>query len=250
MKEICNIKYGPDDMHLIDLFLPEGEIKATYIFMHGGGLVGGTRRDLIPLYKYLSDRAIAVASVEYRLLPKYKFPVFIEDSALAVKCVLEKLIPEYHLAHKLFIGGSSAGAFISMHLAFDRHYLADMGHAPEEFAGFIFDAGQPTTHFSILMERGFDDKRCIIDDTAALYYIKDASPMKPLLYIGAEFDLPARNEQNALMRRVLINYGYPEDMIETVNFPGFEHTGYCFDAKEDGSYEYGRVCAEFILKNR
>ena len=40
-----------------------------------------------------------------------------------------------------------------------------------DFAGFIHDAGQPTSHFNVLKELGKDSKRIIVDETAPMYFV-------------------------------------------------------------------------------
>lgn len=247
MKSIRDICYGPDEAQRLDLHIPDGA-RATYIFIHGGGLASGDKAGDSALFDYLTARGIAVASLNYRMLPGARFPEFVEDCAQAAALLVRDILPSYGLGGHVVLGGSSAGAFISMLLAFDRHYLEARGLEPEAFDGFLFDAGQPTCHFALLRERGLDMRRQIIDETAPLYHVQDARPGKPLLFITAGDDMPARVEQNALMRRALINYGYPEHMIESRTLEGYQHCGYCADVRPDGSYAYGAICADFILR--
>lgn len=246
MRNICDIQYGSDATRALDIHLPDAP-RATYVFIHGGGLTGGDKADDKALFERLAAQGVATVSVNYRLIPAARFPEFIEDCAQALAWVRGNLA-HYGLDGRIVLGGSSAGAYISMMLAFDRRYLAAQGIAPEDMRGFIFDAGQPTTHFELLRQRGMDEKRLIVDETAPLYHICDARPGRPLLIITAENDMPARVEQNALMRRVLLNYGYPEALIEQHMMKGYGHCGYCGDVKPDGSFAYGDICADFILR--
>ncbi len=245
MQRVCDLVYG-DAGQRLDAYLPDAP-RATYVYLHGGGLVSGDKADNPALFEHLAARGIATVSVNYRLLPEADYPAAIEDGAQALRWALSGgagLLP----GTGCVLGGSSAGAYISMMLAFDRRYLAARGLEPEALRGFIFDAGQPTTHYELLSRRGFDPRRIVVDEAAPLYHISDARPGRPLLVLTAEFDMPARVEQNALMRRVLLNYGYPESMIELHTLPGYQHTGYCCDIKPDGRYQYGDLCAEFILR--
>lgn len=247
MKTIADIRYGEHPMQLIDLYLPDGEVKAVYIYLHGGGLVHGSRRidseGGIP--RQFTAQGIAVASVEYRMMPDFHYPVFVEDSALACAYVKKTLEKEYGFPGRTVIGGSSAGGYLTMMLALDRHFLADVGMTPEDFDGFIFDDGQPTTHFAVLSERGFDAKRVIIDETAPLYHVQDARPGKPVLVFTAEFDMENRVEQNQLLIRAMKNFGYPEELIEYHHMLGYKHCGY-INAGPSGSNFYGEKCIAFI----
>lgn len=246
MRSISNLQYGPGPAHVLDMHLPDAP-RATYVFMHGGGLTGGDKTDNMALFERLAARGIATVSVNYRLMPSARYPEFIDDCALALRWTLDNRA-RCGLSGNVALGGSSAGAYISMLLAFDRRYLAAQGIAPEELCGFIFDAGQPTTHFELLRRRGLDEKRLIVDEAAPLYHICDARPGRPLLIITAEDDMPARVEQNALMYRVLVNYGYPSSLIERRTMPGYGHCGYCGDVRPDGRFDYGDLCADFILR--
>lgn len=241
-----DISYGGDPGQKLDFLLPD-DARAAYVFMHGGGLEGGDKADNAALFDFLTARGIAVISLNYRMLPKAHFPDFVCDGALAVRMALLKLLSAHGLDGRTVLGGSSAGAFIAMLLAFDRSYLAEQSLEPEMLRGFLFDAGQPTCHFALLRERGLDERRVLIDETAPLYHIRDARPARPLMFLTAENDMPGRKEQNALMRRTLINFGYPQHMIESHELPGYGHCGYCGDARPDG-FAYGELCADFILR--
>ena len=55
-----------------------------------------------------------------------------------------------------------------MMLMLDAHWLARLDMSPADAAGFIFNAGQPTTHYNVLRERGMDPKRVVVDEAAPL----------------------------------------------------------------------------------
>jgi len=55
------------------------------IFVHGGGLTSGDKSDINPVFlNALASAGYAVASVNYRLAPQYKFPAQIEDLKCAI----------------------------------------------------------------------------------------------------------------------------------------------------------------------
>lgn len=67
------VPYGPDPMHVIDVFMPESATPtAAVLYIHGGGFINGSRRDAYDgsasaLHQVL-DAGIAWIGVEYRLL--------------------------------------------------------------------------------------------------------------------------------------------------------------------------------------
>jgi acetyl esterase/lipase len=64
-----------------DLHRPEIDGRLPFVFwIHGGGLIGGSRRDLLPRHRnaYLS-LGLAVLAVDYRLAPETQLPQIVED---------------------------------------------------------------------------------------------------------------------------------------------------------------------------
>ena len=236
MKEFFDIDYSGlnDEMRRLDIFAPEGPCRATVIWTHGGGLESGSRKGFDGIAEQLCGEGIAFVSVEYRMYPKAAFPDFVEDSAKACRWVFDHAA-EYGLSGRVFFGGSSAGGYLTLMLMFARRFLEAEGLRPEDFAGFIPDAGQPTTHFNILKYRGEDPRLIRVDEAAPIYYITDEKPDRPMLVIYAENDLPARPEQNRLMLAAMKHFGHDMTKVETVYMEGYGHCGYCSE-KKDGRY--------------
>lgn len=246
MRSYLNISYGPHTRHELDIHLPdEGTpVRAAFLYFHGGGLEGGTRQIKKEAYR-LPDNGIAFITASYRIYPDAKFPDFVEDSALAVAWVKEHL-KEYADCDKLFVGGSSAGGWLSMMLYFDPHYLADQGVDADSLSGYVFNAGQPTTHFNVLRERGMNSSLIRVDEAAPVYFVDDAlikRPALPLFFITAEHDMPCRPEQTAMMLKTLEMLGYPQDKISSYTFPGFKHCKYNWNE------EFTQLLIDFMLKN-
>lgn len=125
MRCIFDREYAPGCA--LDIYLPDNEVKAIIIYFHGGGLEAGDKKDAAVFADYLADRGIALISPNYRMYPGAKYPEFIEDAALAVKWAFDHM-PDYTPCRKFFIGGSSAGGYLSMMLCFDRQYLGEAWH--------------------------------------------------------------------------------------------------------------------------
>ncbi len=203
------------------------------------------------MIKLAATYGIAVATADYRMYPNAKYPDFIEDSADAVGFVKE-YNQKHHMFSEYYVGGSSAGAYLTMMLFFDRSYLSKRGMAVEEISGYIFDAGQPTTHFKVLEERG-QDPRCVrIDEAAPLYYInreyehKARQPRIMILY--SDHDIPNRLEQNQMLYRTMAVFNYDMDKVVMKCFEGFEHCAYYGALQEDDSYMLMKLFADFICK--
>ncbi|MBQ7373745.1 MAG: alpha/beta hydrolase [Clostridia bacterium] len=226
----------------LDLHLPESREFDLFVYFHGGGLTSGSRKGVEIFAKTLAKRNIATASVDYSLYPNAKFPDFIKDCALSIRWLKDN-IAKYGICNRVFVGGSSAGGYISMMLCFDDKYLNGVGLTPTDIAGYIHDAGQPTAHFNVLLEYGVDSRRIIVDKTAPLYFVGLAKKYSPILFIVSDNDLPCRYEQTMLMIKTLERFGYKDSVfLEIVKG---NHVEYVEKADENGDGILGNI----ILKH-
>lgn len=248
MKVIEDIFYtrANSPMQSLDVYLPDCESFPVVIYFHYGGFTGGDKKGykFIP---YLVERGIAVISANYRLYPEASFPDFIRDGAMVVNWA-KKHMSEYGNVTGYFIGGSSAGGYLSMLLCFDKKYLKMHKIDSDEIDGYIMDAGQPTTHFNVMVERGFDKRRVVIDEAAPIYHISENRQYPPMQIVVAENDLRNRNEQNALLVSTLKHFGCDEENIDYRVMPGYKHVGYVNMITEDNKSVFADVILEFVTK--
>ena len=80
------------------------------MYVHGGGMTAGDKSDLDPVFlDALASAGYAVASVDYRLAPGFRFPAQIEDVKCAIRYLRAKA-PKYGLkASEIFAFGTSVG---------------------------------------------------------------------------------------------------------------------------------------------
>ena len=220
-----NIPYGKLSEQKLDYYKTENaESSPLFVYFHGGGLECGDRSNGTPIaFEYLANRGISVVSADYRMYPS-----------------------------ALYVGGQSAGGYISMMLAFDKRYLAAHGidcADKNQIAGFYLDAGQPTVHYNVLRERGLDTRLIRVDEAAPVYFIEE--PAHPELLPRYEItvsdnDMVCRLEQNMMLRRTMLHVGYPEDKVKLVIMEGYTHCGYGGVIDEDGLSKYGKMVEKFI----
>ncbi|MBQ8207880.1 MAG: alpha/beta hydrolase [Clostridia bacterium] len=251
MRLIENIKYGNDNpAQLIDLYLPDNVIDGetpVFVYFHGGGIENGSRKNMEVLCEYLTAHGIAVASADYIMYPEAKYPEFIEDSALAVAWAKKNLCDggEYGNFGKLYIGGSSAGGYLSMMLCFDGKYLGKYGIAPASVGGYVHDAGQPTAHFNVLKYRGIDSRRIIVDESAPLFHFGTAKELAPMIFIASDGDMENRYEQTMLVMSTLKHFRYDESKIRLKVMHG-GHCHYVHQKDENDESVFGKICEEFF----
>lgn len=200
----------------LDLFLPalkEGDSCPIVIWCHGGGLTGGDKSDADAFGMCLLRSGIAMASVNYRLSPSVKYPAYVEDVATAISWT-QKNIVEPRLHGKIFIGGHSAGAYMSGLLAMDERYLRAKGVDPQTLGGAILLSGQVMTHFTVRAERGQDQNRIISDEASPAYYTRKET--MPLLLLIGDQDWPTRLEENYYFAAALKTSGNMKYEIHTI----------------------------------
>jgi len=231
VKEFIDIVYDKELDLKLDLYLPESNpTGAVFIFFHGGGFEDYRQKDMgAPLSRELAAQGIACVNPAYRHYPNAHFPDYIEDGAKAVAWTI-KNIQKYSPCNKVFIGGHSAGAYLSMLLCFDHHYLESHGINPmEDIAGYLFASGQPTTHFNILKERGIDSRAVVVDECSPLFHVREKGA--PLLVMCTDKDIENRKEQTDLFVSTLKSFHY-ESSVEYLLVEGYGHNDYLFPDEE------------------
>ncbi|MBE6560507.1 MAG: alpha/beta hydrolase [Ruminococcaceae bacterium] len=244
-----DLVYGAYPSSVVDVY-HAGDDAPLFVYFHGGGIEKGSKSNGKSGWaKELMASGISVADANYRMYPDNTFPSFLEDAA---ECVAwcRKNVPH----SKIYVGGSSAGGYITMMLAFDPKYLGAFGincADEDDIAGYFFDAGQPTVHFNVLKYSGEDSRLIRVDERSALWFIKQAeNPEKLPRYelIVSEKDIYNRVEQNQLLYRTLLHFKYPEEKLGYTYMEGFGHCGYVGKQKEDGTHLFAQMVRNFINK--
>lgn len=240
ISDICYGKAGHVEQHL-DLYLPDSDSFKVFVYMHGGGIEAGDKAGKSAVVgKYVAEHGIAFVSINYRMYPQAVYPEFLRDGAEAIDWVY-KHIGEYGNCEGIYVGGSSAGGYMSMMLCFDQKYLAPYKLPEGIIKGYIHDAGQPTTHFNVLRERGLDSRLVIVDEAAPLYYIGREKEYPPMLFIVSDNDMKNRYEQIQLVLSTMKHFGYDEGKIDYRLMHG-THCHY------SGTEAFGEIICDFVCK--
>jgi len=234
------------DRCYLDLRIPDGKEEFDcFVYIHGGGLVNGGSWE--PFLDPLAELGVAVVSIQYRMYPNARYPDYIVDSANAVKWTFDN-IGKYGKCRGIYVGGSSAGGYISQMLCFDTHFLRDAGVDPMAIAGYFHDAGQPTAHFHVLeVERGIDRRRIIVDETAPLYHIGVEKEYPRMIFVVSDNDISNRLEQTKLVISTLRDFGYDMGMVGFRLMHG-DHCAYNKEIYENGMSPMANLVAEFIYE--
>jgi acetyl esterase len=120
---IENISYHDrDEDALLDIFFPEssqlqGEKLPLVIWVHGGGWVAGSKKDVQNYCKIIAHQGYLVVSVEYTLAPKSTYPKPLQQVMNAIQ-YLNQNQDNYPIdVDRMFLAGDSAGAQIVAQVA-------------------------------------------------------------------------------------------------------------------------------------
>lgn len=104
---------GPAGPMRVRMFVPEG-VTGVYLHIHGGGWMLGGAHHLDSRNEEMARRCrLAVVSVDYRLTPENPYPAGPDDCEAAARWLTEYAPSEFG-TNRLFIGGESAGAHLSL----------------------------------------------------------------------------------------------------------------------------------------
>jgi acetyl esterase/lipase len=121
----------------LDLYIPRsvpGHLVPVAMYVHGGGMTSGNKSDLNPVFlNALASAGYAVASINYRLAPKSRYPAQIQD----VKCAIRYLRANagtYSLnGGQIFAFGTSVGGeLVALAALTGPHSAFDVGQYPTE----------------------------------------------------------------------------------------------------------------------
>lgn len=206
------------EMCRLDVYYPENRPGfATLVWIHGGGLYGGSRE----IYAELKNHGIAVVSLGYRLHPKVTCPAYIQDVAAGVAWTFRNIRQYGGDPDKVFVAGGSAGAYLTSMIGLDKRWLAEHGIDANRIAGLAALSGHAITHMTVRKERGIADTQPVIDQYAPLSHLRaDAAPI--LLVTGdRELEMLGRYEENAYLMRMLKLVGHKN--VTLYELQGYDH---------------------------
>jgi len=188
----------------LDLYLPKTKGFATLLWIHGGGLHSGDKSKITEVAKRFVAEGHGVASVNYRLYPKAKYPTQIQDVARAFAWVHNNITSKGGDPNLIFVAGGSAGGHLTALLATNHSFLKEHGIESTDIRGAI-----PLSGLMDVSRVGAERRKEIWGEDPKIY--RTASPLHhasktapPLLLIHAEHDTPDRKKQNHEMYDALI----------------------------------------------
>jgi triacylglycerol lipase len=201
-----DVKYGPAERNLLDVFMPEKSAAArpVLIYVHGGAFIGGNKRNPgSPFYDNIMLWAVKNGFVgvntTYRLAPASPWPAGAEDLASVVQWVSEKIAGHGGDPARVYLMGQSAGA---VHVAGyvshpELHKVKGGGLAGAIMVSGIYDLTGSPLGDPELAYFGSDPSRYA--ERSSLKGLVESR--MPLMFTAAELDPPRFIEQFDLMKQ-------------------------------------------------
>lgn len=216
-----HVPYGPLPRQKLDVYVPKGgAVKATILYLYGGGWVSGARWYYRLFGRMMAARGYAVVVPDYHLYPHATFPAFVEDGARAFKWMHDHAAQLGGNSARLFIMGHSAGAHISALLALDPKYLGAHGLATSAIKGVVGLAGPYT--IDPLKWRGIKDifasSREAPNDARPIKLVRPGAP--PMILLHGARDRVVGNHASVYLANALTAAG---SKAEAKIYPSIGH---------------------------
>ena len=202
----------------LDVYYPEGKKKfKTIVWFHGGALEGGGKE----LREELRNSGIAIVAPNYRLFPHCKCPDYTLDAAAAVAWTLKHIAEYGGDPEQVYVGGHSAGGYLTLMLALDKSYMAEYGADADAVRAYFPISGQTDTHYTIRKERGISFEMPIVDKYAPLNNARKLGT-RLVIYTGdRKLEQMARYEENLYLKAILEGFGNEDIPLHELS--GFDH---------------------------
>lgn len=202
----------------LDVYYPTDKKGCkTIVWFHGGGLEGGSK-ELLP---GLKNSGIVIVAPNYRLFPQCKAPDYISDAAAAVAWTMKHITEYGGDPSQVYVGGHSAGGYLTLMLALDKGYLAGYGVDADSVKGYFPVSGQTATHYTIRKERGISFTKPVVDSLAPLNNVRVLDTKLMLITGDRRLEMMARYEENLYLKAVLEGIGNKPVTIHELS--GFNH---------------------------
>jgi len=218
------LPYAEFDGKKYNLHLYQGNTKepaALVIVVHGGSWAAGDANQIPELNSYLANRGVHVASINYRLAPKYKYPSQVEDVKLALESVKAVLKSRGLPISKVVLLGRSAGGQIVLQAGYGE--LKDQIDGIVSFyapADMLWGAKQITNDWVLDVDKVMKDYiGYSVKENEASYTAASSPPLvnestPPTLLIHGKIDAMVAHEHSVRLMKFLKKYKIKSYLIE------------------------------------
>lgn len=211
----------------LDVYYPKDKKGfKTLVWFHGGGLTAGEKE----IGNELKNRGFAVVAPNYRLYPKGHNPQYTEDAAASVAWVFNHIREFGGDPSEIYVGGHSAGGYLTLMLCLDKSYLKACGIDADQVREYFPVSGQCATHYTIRTERKISFTLPVVDKYAPLNNARKLNTKLLLITGDRKLEQMARYEENLYLKAVLEGSG--NKFIPIHEMSGFDHNSVLVPACE------------------
>ena len=216
----------------MDLYQPFNDYQKSrpiIIFAHGGSFISGSKSNVSSVSEFLARSGFVVAAINYRLIPIdgsinitnniFKQAVLdgIHDMKASIRYIV-KNSSEFKIdTNKIFIGGYSAGAIISLHLAYITSIDELISAGEKDLANYLKNNGGLAGNSGNLE---YDSYKIIgvINISGSLFSTKFLNSSEPVLFsVHGTNDKIVPFKSGKINNRDIITYGSYEIHEKAVN---------------------------------
>ena len=108
-----NVRYGPGPLATLDLYLPAGRPRGTFVFIHGGYWRALDKDDFSFVAAPFVEQGIAVANVNYDLCPAVSIAAIVDECRQVLVFLAREGAKLGAAVDNVVVGGHSAGGHLA-----------------------------------------------------------------------------------------------------------------------------------------
>lgn len=206
---------------VLDLYVPDGARNYPLLmFVPGGGWVRESKGGIANIGMAFAERGVAVATVDYRLVPEVTYEGQVEDLARAFVWLRENMGEAQGDTSHIIVGGHSAGAHLVSMLAVNPQYLGALGHNASEISGVIAISGMYRFRQSVIGSGLVPNRPDAVEAISPLTYLRPQAGLPPFLLLYAGDEMADTRAQSEEFRAALARVGVG---ATTANIPNRDH---------------------------
>ncbi len=213
--------FGPDPRQRLDVYGPTGRSRPApvVVFYYGGGWTSGDRQGYAFVGEALAAQGFVVVIPDYRLVPQFVFPVFVQDSASAMRWVVDNIARYGGDIGRIAVSGHSAGAYNAMMITLDQTWLRRAGVDPAVIRAVACLAG-PYDFYPFDVKASRDAFGAYPDPAATqpINFVRRGAPAAFLAYGDKDQTVMPKNSIH--LSQALRAAGDP---VELKAYPGLDH---------------------------
>jgi len=216
---VTGAAFGSDARQRLDVWAPENAAAnlPVIVFFYGGSWNSGDREGYGFAARALAARGFLVVVPDYRLVPRARWPAFVQDGAAAIKWVAANIAGHGGDPARIGVMGHSAGAHIALLLSLDRRWgVADDIKAAVGLAGpYDFRPFEPGGAAEAALGSAPD-----LADTQPIHFARPDAP--PLLLLHGDEDTTVKPRNSLALAKAITDQG---GRATAKLYPGIGHIG-------------------------